>query len=289
MKKAYIYVICAVLMWSCMATVSKLLLSTLEPMFVLFYTCLFASITLILYSHHKHSLGGLFLQSPKTIARMSCVGSLGVFFYNLFYFMGTARLSAQTAFVINDLWPVLIIIFSSLLLKKKITIGNMFAIIFSFAGVIIIAFSNGTSANPHYISVTGILFCLLDAICYALFCTINTTETYNKDLAVLISYIFATILSFAYLFITHSLRLPSRNEIIGLIINGVICNAIPYLLWVHALDIGNTYIIANMAYLTPCLSLFVTHYVLNEAITITSIIGLLIILLGVILQSIIIT
>ena len=42
------------------------------------------------------------------------------------------------------------------------------------------------------------------------------------------------------------------------------------ILYTYTLNIENTYLIDNMAYLTPCLS--ITHYVLNEAITVPSII-----------------
>ena len=51
--------------------------------------------------------------------RMILIGSLGVFFYNYFLLLGTARLKAQTAFVINELWPALIILFSCWILKEK--------------------------------------------------------------------------------------------------------------------------------------------------------------------------
>ena len=56
--------------------------------------------------------------------RMILIGSLGVFFYNYFLLLGTARLKAQTAFVINELWPALIILFSCWILKEKMNLGN---------------------------------------------------------------------------------------------------------------------------------------------------------------------
>ena len=56
--------------------------------------------------------------------RMILIGSLGVFFYNYFLLLGTARLKAQTAFVINVLWPALIILFSCWILKEKMNLGN---------------------------------------------------------------------------------------------------------------------------------------------------------------------
>jgi len=55
--------------------------------------------------------------------RMILIGSLGVFFYNYFLLLGTARLKAQTAFVINELWPALIILFSCWILKEKMNLG----------------------------------------------------------------------------------------------------------------------------------------------------------------------
>lgn len=66
--------------------------------------------------------------------------------------------------------------------------------------------------------------------------------------------------------------------------NGVICNALPYLTWALALDIGNTAVIANLAYLTPFVSLLVTHFVLGENITVFSVLGLLLIVLGIAIQ-----
>ena len=50
---------------------------------------------------------------------MILIGSLGVFFYNYFLLLGTARLKAQTAFVINELWPALIILFFLLDSERK--------------------------------------------------------------------------------------------------------------------------------------------------------------------------
>ena len=47
-----------------------------------------------------------------------------MFFYNYFLLLGTARLKAQTAFVINELWPALIILFSCGILKEKMNLGN---------------------------------------------------------------------------------------------------------------------------------------------------------------------
>lgn len=266
-----------------MATVSKLLLGTLDSMFVLFYTCFFSTLALFIMNLANGKLKQLKKLSLKVWVKMISIGSLGVLFYNLFYFMGTSLLPAQQAFVINDLWPALIIVFSCLFLHEKCTIGKFVAIFMSFFGVIIITM-NGHIDFLSTLSVTGIVFCLLDAISYAAYSVLNKRQSYDIDLSVLVSYTFGTIVAFICLLVNGSFAIPSSLQLLGLAYNGIFCNAIPYLFWVLALSIGNTAIISNLAYLTPCLSLFVTHFVLGEAITIYSILGLIIILTGIFIQ-----
>ena len=56
------------------------------------------------------------------------------------------------------------------------------------------------------------------------------------------------------------------------------------MLWMVALGNGNTALISNLAYLTPVVSLGLTHVFLGEEITPYSVVGLCIILLGITLQ-----
>ena len=73
---------------------------------------------------------------------------------------------------------------------------------------------------------------------------------------------------------------------IGILWLGVIVDALAYLLWALALKgADNTAKIANLAYLTPFLSLIVSAIVLNEEITIRAVIALVFIVGGILLQS----
>lgn len=80
------------------------------------------------------------------------------------------------------------------------------------------------------------------------------------------------------------MAVPTGAQAVGMLWNGIICNALPYLTWALALDIGNTAVIANLAYLTPFVSLLFTHFVLGEKITVFSVLGLLLIVLGIVIQ-----
>ena len=53
------------------------------------------------------------------------------------------------------------------------------------------------------------------------------------------------------------------------------------------MNLGNTAVIANLAYLTPFVSLLLTHFVLGEKITVFSVLGLVLIVTGIIIQMIV--
>lgn len=283
MKRSFIYAIGAVIMWGTMATMSKLLQGSMDSLTVLFYTCFFASLMLAVYNGAKGKLKLLFKLPKSTVIRMAVIGSLGVFFYNLLFYMGSARMPAQQAMVVNDLWPALIIVFSCFLLKEKMTMAKAAAVVLSFIGIIVVV-TNGNFRSFRFESMAGIVFCLMDAVCYALYSVLGKRETYDKGLAVFVAYASGTVFALAGSVLFGHFSLPEGKQLTGLIYNGIVCNALPYLLWAFALDNGNTAVIANLAYLAPFVSLLVTHFVLGEEITIWSVLGLVLIVSGILLQ-----
>ena len=283
MKKAFIYAIGAVIMWGTMATMSKLLQGSMDSLTVLFYTCFFATVILFVYNGAKGKLTVLKELPVRVVIRMAAIGSLGVFFYNLLFYLGSARMPAQQAMVVNDLWPALIIVFSCFILGDRMTFPKAAAVILSFMGIIVVV-TNGNFREFRFESMAGIIFCLLDAVCYALYSVLGKRETYDKGLAVLVAYASGTVFALIGSLIFGDFSLPDGKQLAGLIYNGIFCNALPYLLWAFALDNGNTAVIANLAYLAPFVSLLVTHFVLGEEITVWSVLGLILIVSGILLQ-----
>ena len=73
---------------------------------------------------------------------------------------------------------------------------------------------------------------------------------------------------------------------IGILWNGVMVNAMAYLFWALALkNSSNTAATANLAYLTPFLSLFVSALLLHEKITIRALLALFFIIGGILIQN----
>ena len=286
MKKEYVYAGTSVLCFGTVATASKLLMNQLDAVYVLAFSFLAATLFLGIYNWKKGYLQELRKLSGKTVIHMIVVGSLGVFFYNYFLLLGTDLLEAQTAFVINELWPALIIIFSCWILGEKMNIGKAAAVFFSFLGILVVT-TDGKLTDFSFGNPKGILFALLAAICYGLYCTLNKRETYDKNLGVMVSYAAGTVTAFAVVIMQGKLMIPTGVQMTGMLWNGIICNALPYLTWALALDLGNTAVIANLAYLTPFVSLLFTHFILGEKITVFSVLGLLLIVFGIVIQMLV--
>jgi len=283
MKKEYLFAIGAIILWGTMATAAKLLTGSADSMTVLFWTCLFATLTLVVYNAVTGKLIQLFKLPLRTIGLMAVIGSLGVFFYTWFFYLGTERMPAQQAMVVNDFWPALIIVFSCIILKEKMTFAKAAAVILSFIGIIVVV-TDGDLSTFRSVSVAGVIFCLADAVCYALYSVLNKKMTYDKGLAVLVAYASGALICLVILLIRGDFTFITWKEVPGYLYNGAVVNAAAYLLWVFALEKGNTAVIANLAYLAPFVSLLVTHFVLDEPITVWSLVGLTLIVSGILLQ-----
>ena len=282
MKKQYFYASISILLWSTTATVTKLLLVNLNSMQILLISSFFAFIFLLIVNAIKGNLKEIKKIKLKDCLHIFCIGLLGTFLYNLFLYLGINNMHASQAFIINYLWPIMTVIFACILLKEKMTSRKMIAIVLSFIGVIIVTSNGNLSIESS--SLIGALFCILAAISYGLFSVLNKLKNYNKYLSIMLYYFSSFLVSLIYTLISKEWYIPRTNQLFGLLWIGLFTDAIAFTSWVLALEKGDTAKISNLAYVTPFLSLIWTGIILKEQIRIYSVIGLLIIILGIFTQ-----
>ena len=254
MKKEYLYAIISVLLWSTTATVTKLLLGNLDSMQILLLGSLFAFVFLFIINCIKGNLKEIKSYKSKDYIRIIVIGLLGTFLYNLFLYLGINTLQASQAFIINYLWPIMTVIFACLIIKEKLTIRKIIAIIISFIGVIIVS-SNGNLLHIEKNSIIGTIYCILAAISYGLFSVLNKKQSYNKYTSMMLFYLVSFSISLIYTLITKKMFLPEFNQFLGLFWIGICTSAIAFTAWAIALEKGDTAKISTIAYITPFLSL----------------------------------
>ena len=282
MKKNYLYAAVAILLWSTIATISKLLLDKMNSYQVLMISSLFAAAILFLVSVINGRIKLLSAYRAKDYLLTLLIGIPGTFMYYVFLYLGTERMAASQAFMINYLWPIMSIVFACIILKEKLTARKCLAVSLSFLGVITVAGDDIINFTPE--TLAGVLLCALAAASYGAFTALNRKWNYDDTITVMLSYFATFILTLVInLFIGEELTLGAY-EILGFAWNGIFTMGIATVAWALALKSGGTARISNLAYVTPFLSLVWTFFILHEPIKPLSIFGLAIIVLGIFIQ-----
>ena len=282
MKKQYVLAFTAILCWSSVATVIKLLLGSLNSIQVLFISSFFAALALLLFNVFTGKMKTLKNFRPKDFIIMILICLPSTLLYYVFYYTGTSKMLASQAFIVNYLWPIMSVVFACIILKEKMTVAKLLAIFLSFAGIIVIIGEDLLHFETQ--TLFGAVFCILGAVSYGLFTALNQRFKYDKSISMMLSYFVTFIIIGLYLLISENLPKVGAYEILGLAWNGVATMAVANMVWILALGNGNTAKISNLAYLTPFISLVWTAIFLKEKINLLSFLGLAIIMLGILIQ-----
>ncbi len=282
MKKAYLLAASSIFFWSTMATISKLLLGSFSSMQVLCFSSFFAFLFLLVKNIFTKNYLRIKAYKPKDFFVMTLIGLPGIFVYNLLYYMGAAKMPASQAFIINYLWPIMSVIFACILLKEKLTVRKITAIALSFMGVVISALADLSAMNGGML--LGALFIFLAAVSYGFFTGINQKFHYDKNISMMFTYGATFIITLIMIIVGKEQVNLDILSTLGLAWNGVFVMGVATTAWAIALESGNTAKISNLAYITPFASLVWTAIFLKEKISIFSVLGLIVIVCGILIQ-----
>jgi drug/metabolite transporter (DMT)-like permease len=154
----------------------------------------------------------------------------------------------------------------------------------SFVGIVVLSTGSGDVANGNV--TLGIAGCIVAAACYGLFSVLNKKTDYNPNISMMIMWLTVSLCSIGLGLFTEEWVMIKGSQWLGLIWLGVVVDAVAYLLWAKALKgADDSSKIANLAYLTPFLSIIVSAIVLKEEITLRALIALLFIVGGILFPT----
>ncbi len=283
-KKSYIYAVISCLCWGALAPVSKILFTGLSNMAVLGYGSAIGTLVLAGILTARGELGQIRDLNAGEAVRLLLLGTMGYFLYSVLYYRGITVLSSQTACILNYLWPLFTVLFSIPILGEKMTLPKAAAILLSFAGVMLVVLGGSSGAGQSSGSAMGVLCCILAAACYGLFNVLNKRLKGSQLLHMLFYIGIGAVLAL----VCHAAEgwsWPTPRQWLGLLWLGVFADSIAYLLWAMALECGNTAAVSNIAFTTPVISVLLSSLMLGEVMPHTALVGLVCILGGIILQS----
>lgn len=282
MKKVYSLAAVTIFLWSTTATVTKLLLGSLNSIQVLCVSALFASAFLLVLNIATGNIKKLKTYRPRDYLHTVLIGLPGTFFYYLLLYTGTDLMLASQAQIINYLWPIMSVVFACIILKEKMTVRKGIAIGMSFLGMVIVV--GGDLAHVSQNTLLGACCCILAATSYGLFTALNQKSGYDKRISMMFFYFVAFVLTGSILAVTGNIPSLEPVQLLGMAYNGTFNLAIAATAWAVALESGKTAKISNLAYITPFLSLVWTAIFLKEQISVFSVLGLVVIVLGIFVQ-----
>lgn len=283
-KISYLYVSLAVILWASVPAVIKLLLKDLNNIQVLFYSTFMATIGLLLFVLCQKKISLIKEYKIKDYWIFAYMGFIGVFLYHTFVYGALMFSSAQEVSIINYLWPILAVIFALFLLKEKPTIKKFAGILLGFVGVYFVI-TKGNLFTFSFSGIKGPSLAFIGAICYGLFSILGKKQKYDKLVSIMFYNAFGLIFVLLTILLFSNIPSINFNQFLGLLWIGVFTQGFAFLFWFLALKYGDTTKMSNMIFLTPFLALIFIYFLLDEKILFSSIIGLILIIFGIIIQS----
>ena len=284
-RKAYLYGILTVLLWSTVASAFKLSLRYMEPVQLLLYSSL-ASITVLgLILKARGTLGHILTYSARQYLLSLRQGFLLPFLYYIILFKAYDLLPAQIAQPLNYTWALTLTFLSIPMLKQKIHPREIMAGIICYIGVVIIV-SRGQMLSLEAFDPVGVFLALASTIVWALSWITGTRDDRDPVESLLLAFLFGLPFIIAACLLTSSLRIEDPRGLLGAAYVGIFEMGITFVFWLSALKLSeNTARVGNLIFLSPFISLFFIHFLVGEEILVSTYAGLVLIVAGLMVQG----
>ena len=284
-NKAYLFALLAVLFWSTISSAFKITLRYLSFDIILFWAVLTG--TLFLTIVIAFSKAG-FNQSDfgkKSLFSSAFMGFINPFLYYLLLLKGYDLLDAQEAGVINYIWIIFLVLFSIIFLKQKIKPMGIFALLISFAGTLVVI-TRGDFSGIRFSNPTGVLLIVAAASLFAYYWILNMKDKRDDVKKIWMNLIFGLVYIIVYQIVVYKeVIVPSLNGLLGSIYIGLFEISITFVIWLKALQYSeDTAKVSNLIFLSPFLALFWINNMVGEAIRLSTVTGLVLIIAGIVLQ-----
>lgn len=283
--KAIQFALISVLLWSTVATAFKLALidSTLSQLVVVSsLSSLIALFLVYLFSKQKKSLLAIFRKTPLLYL---ILGNINPVLYYYVLFGAYERLPAQIAQSINYTWGIVLALLSIPILKQTFSKGDGIGLALCYVGVII-SITQFDFANLPDFDLIGLGLAFLSTLIWSSYWLLNKRTNAPAIESILICFICGTpALLLLAIYNWDAFNFTVTNVTAGIYI-GLFEMSIAFVFWLKAMSYAiRTAQISSLIYMSPFLSLLFINWILKEPIYISTVIGLVVIVLGLFIQK----
>ncbi len=284
-RQAYVYALFVVMLWATVASAFKLSLRYVDAFQLVLYSSLTSLIVLFAMLAFQRKLRLLGLCSREDIMRSALLGFLNPFLYYLVLFGAYSLLQAQEAQPLNQTWIILLPLLSIIILGQKIGAKGILALIIGFVGVLIIS-TQGDILGLRFTNVFGVGLALGSAAIWSLFWIYNVKDDRDEVLKLFLNFAFGFVFILLATLVFSNVSVSDMNGILGSVYVGIFEMGITFVLWLRALSLSETTAkVSSLIYLVPFISLVIIHFTVGEDILVSTVVGLVFIVAGIIIQQ----
>ncbi len=283
-KKAYLCAGIVVLLWSTCASAFKISLRHIDVLPLLFFASITSTAVFFVYLLVSKKLNLLKDLSRTDYLHSAMLGFLNPFLYYVVLFKAYSLLPAQEAQPLNFIWPLTLILLSIPLLKQRISPKDIIATIISFVGVVVIS-TRGDILALKFTDTAGVALATGSSVIWALFWIYSVRDKRDEVVRLFLNFAFGSVFTIASMLLLTNVRIPHVSGILGAVYVGLFEMGITFLLWLKALKLSKTTAhITNLIYVVPFFSLVVISFAAGEKILPSTMVGLVFIVGGIVLQ-----
>jgi drug/metabolite transporter (DMT)-like permease len=278
--KAVAHGLAAVALWATVASAFKLTLREAAPIQLLFYAALTSAILLVIILLAR----GETLPN-KAWLRATVMGLVNPVAYYLLLFSAYHRLPAQEALAINYSWPLMLMVMACAMERRWPRARDIAGGVVCYAGIWCIA-TRGDVFSLRFTDPIGIGCALASTVVWAASWIASRSDPRAPVAGLAQNFLVAVPVLAAVLAASGHGFAVSAPALGGSAYVGAFEMGVTFVLWLMALrHAENPAIIGNLSFLSPVASLFIIRLVVGESLQASTLVGLPLILVGLLLQN----
>jgi drug/metabolite transporter (DMT)-like permease len=284
-RRALYYGLCAVLLWSTVATAFKLALRELDVWQLVAYSVCFSCLALFAILWRQGRLALLPRYARETPVYFLLMGLVNPVAYYLVLLRAYDLLPAQQAQAINYTWAITLALLAVPLLGHRLNRRDALAMLLGYGGVLVIA-TRGQVLQLEFDSLEGVALALLSTLVWAMYWLVSTRNQRDPVACLCLNFAVAAPVALALCALFSSLAVPGWRALAGAAYVGLFEMGLTFALWSTALRLSSGVSrIGNLIFLSPLVSLVFIATILGEPIHPATLVGLALIIPAVLLQQ----
>ena len=227
----------------------------------------------------------------KDWPRLIACSFLGMVINMLAFFKGLELSTPVNSSVIITISPIIVFIFSAILLKEKIKLIRSAGILFGFVGaLILVLYTSKTGLNAPNIPLGNILF-IVNSFTYGLYLVLvkPLIEKYNVINLLKWLFLLAILMNFPLTFdefsSVHWTNLPIKEAILPMVFVVVGTTFCTYLFNAYALRTLSPSTVSSFIYIQPIVGIIYAVSTKSDTLSFVSVIGMILIFIGIYLVT----